>query len=275
MSATKEVNYMKRAKTPAKHGTVSAGRNVKAKFIPAMEDGEDGERYVAAMPRFEAKNANQKLALSFLNEGRQVVFLVGAAGNGKTMLAAYHAAKMLKSKRIEKVYLVRPAVVCGKSSGHLPGTLDEKLAPFFAQLLIHLGKFLGDGALTYMLEKKVIEYKAVEFLRGTSFEDCLVIMDEAQNFTEDEYTMLLTRVGENSQVILTGDQSQNDLRGASGLQSTLDLFSYALRETPAYLLDEDLDQLESNIGIVQFTIDDVVRSGLTRAFVKLFHYEGA
>lgn len=262
---------MKRAKPPAKRGTASANRSVKAKFIPEMNEGEDGERYVASMPRFEAKNDNQRLALRFLNEGRQVVFLTGSAGTGKSMIAAYHAARMLKSKKVDKVYLVRPAVAVGKSIGLLPGEISNKLLPYFAQTIAHLGTFLGQGAMQYMQEKNVIEMKAVEYLRGISFQDCIVIFEESQNFTPEEMEMSLTRLGENCTYIFTSDQKQNDLKVESGITKTLKMFEHALETAPDYLLDSDLDELESGIGIVQFTPDDVLRSGLTRSFVKMYY----
>ena len=261
---------MKRMKTPPTRTTTSS-RRVKEKFVPEMQE-ENGQQYVASMPRLEAKNSNQRLALSFLNEGRSVTFLTGSAGTGKSMIAAYHASKMLKSKKIDKVYLVRPAVAVGKSIGLLPGTLEEKLSPYFAQTIAHMTKFLGAGAMQYMLEKKAIEMKAVEYLRGMSFENCLVICEECQGFTAEEFEMMLTRLGENCQLVFTGDEKQNDLKGMSGLRKTLDMFKYALHTAPDFLEDDDLDVIESGIGIVQFTPADVVRSGLTRAFVKLYFH---
>ena len=262
---------MKRMKAPPKRSTTS-DRRVKEKFIPEMSEGDEGERYVSAMPRFEAKNDNQRLALKFLNEGRPVTFLVGAAGSGKSMIAAYHAAKMLKSKKIDKVFLIRPAVAVGKTLGFLPGSAEEKLAPFFAQTVAHMTKFLGAGTMQYMLEKKIIEMKAVEYLRGMSFENCICIVEEVQGFTVDEFQMLLTRLGEGGSFIMTGDERQNDLKGLSGLRKTLDMFGRALKDAPEYLLDSDLDEIESGIGIVEFTPHDVIRSGLTRAFVRLYYY---
>jgi len=263
---------MKRAKPPAKRGTASANRSVKAKFIPEMNEGEDGERYVASMPRFEAKNDNQRLALRFLNEGRPVVFLCGSAGSGKSLIAAYHAARMLKSKKIDKVYLIRPAVVVGQTLGFLPGDADSKLAPFFAQSIAHMTKFLGEGAMQYMLEKKVIEMVPCEYLRGRSFENAVCLLEESQNFTADEMQMVLTRLGENCSYIFTADQKQHDLRGVSGITTTLKMFADALEKAPDYLEDADLDELESGIGIVQFMPADVLRSGLTRSFVKMYYY---
>jgi phosphate starvation-inducible PhoH-like protein len=125
--------------------------------------------------------------------------------------------------------------------------------------------------MQYMTEKGVIEMKAVEYLRGMSFENCLVICEECQGFTSEEFEMMLTRLGENCTIIFTGDQKQNDLKGMSGLQKTLDMFRYAMNDAPDFLQDEDLDEIESGIGIVQFMPADVIRSGLTRAFVKLYY----
>lgn len=260
---------MKRMKAPTKRNSVST-RRVKEKFVPEMVE-EGGQKYVTAMPRLEAKNDNQRLALRFLDEGRPVVFLTGSAGTGKSLIASYHAAKMLKTKQVDKVYLVRPAVAVGKSIGLLPGTLEEKLSPYFAQTISHMSKFLGDGAMQYMLEKKVVEMKAVEYLRGMSFENCLVICEECQGFTAEEFEMMLTRLGENCMIVFTGDEKQNDLKGMSGLRKTLDMFSRALHDAPDYMLDSDLDEVESGIGVVHFVPEDVVRSGLTRAFVKLYY----
>jgi phosphate starvation-inducible PhoH-like protein len=261
---------MKRMKTPPKRTTAST-RRVKEKYIPEMTE-EGGQQYVASMPRFEAKNANQKLALTYLNEGRPVVFLTGSAGTGKSMIAAFHTAKLLKAKKIEKVYLVRPAVSVGKSVGMLPGTVEEKLAPFFAQTLEHMGKFLGKGEMQYLTEKKVIEMVPVEYLRGRSFENCVVVAEEVQNFTAEEMEMCLTRLGEGCQFIFTGDTKQHDLRGVSGLATTLNLFKKVFDDAPDYLLDEDLDEMESGVGVVQFLPQDVLRSGLTRAFVKMYYH---
>ena len=225
----------------------------------------------APVPRLEAKNSNQRVAISMLREGRPVVFLVGSAGVGKSMLAAWHIATQLKAKKIDKVFLVRPAVAVGKSIGLLPGTIEEKMAPYFAQTFAHLAKFMGHGYLKYCIEKEIIEMKPAEYLRGMSLESCICLCEESQNFNKDEFEMVLTRLGDNAQLIFTGDQKQNDLRGMSGLEATLDLINKMEDEQPEYLLDEDLEELAKSIGVVRFTPDDVVRSGLTRAFVKMYY----
>lgn len=241
----------------------------KDKFFADLA-AEDSMRQ-APIPKLEAKNNNQRLALAMMREGRSVIFLAGSAGVGKSMLAAFHAATLLKSKKIEKVFLVRPAVPVGKSIGMIPGDIPAKLQPYFAQTLAHLSKFLGTGYLKYCLEKEIIEMKPSEYLRGMSFEGCCVIAEESQDYTKDEFEMILTRMGDNSTLIFTGDEKQHDLRGVSGLEITLDLLKRMEDDQPEYLLDEDLDTMASCIGIVRFTPNDVVRSGLTRAFVKVYY----
>lgn len=221
--------------------------------------------------KLEPANPRQKQLLAFLREGRQVVFAQGSAGTGKSFIAAFHAAEQLRLKKIEKIFLVRANVSTGKSLGLLPGTLEEKLLPFFKQTLSHLAKFMGQGFLTYCMEKKVVEMLSIEHMRGMSVENALVICEESQNLTAEELEMILSRIGDNSQFVFTGDQKQNDLKGNSGLVRTIDLIERMLETQPRYLDDTDVKCLDDNIGIVSFTPTDVVRSGLCKAFVKMYY----
>jgi phosphate starvation-inducible PhoH-like protein len=241
----------------------------KEKFMKGVEE-VDAMRN-APVPKFVPASNNQKLAVALLTKGVRALFMMGSAGTGKSMLAAWHAATMKKSKKIDKIYLVRPAVVTGKSVGLLPGTEYEKLEPYFIQTLIHLEKFLGKGFMHYCLEHDEIELKSGEYLRGRSFEDCVVIVEEAQNFTDSDLEMVLTRLGNNCTFIFTGDQKQNDLKGFSGLQTTIELINRTIADAPPYLNNEDLDNLEDLIGVVQFLPEDCVRSGLTRSLVKMYY----
>ena len=225
------------------------------------------------IPKLEAKNQNQRTALSILMNGTPIVFLTGSAGTGKSMLAAYRIAKLLSSKEVDKVYLVRPAVGVGKSIGLLPGEIEDKMAPYFAQTIAHLESFLEKGFVQYALEKKIIEMKPAEYMRGMSFERCAVLVEECQGFTYAEFQMMLTRLGEDCQMIFTGDQRQSDLGTASGLTKTIDLVNRMLQTHPEYLDHDDIDALDSSVGVVQFMPEDVVRSGFTRAMVKVYYYE--
>lgn len=225
----------------------------------------------AGIMRLDAKNSNQRKALEYLESGTPLLLLVGSAGVGKSLLAAYQAAKLLKAKKVEKVFLVRPYVSCGKSAGSLPGTLREKMLPFFAQTFAHLEKFLGKGYLNYCVEKEKIEIRAIEHMRGQSLENCFVIVEECQGMTSEEWQMLITRIGEDCTVVCTGDQRQSDIRGINGLESTLKLIDRMIEEQPEYLSDEDLEILETQVGVVRFTPADVVRSGLVKTFVNVYY----
>ncbi len=244
----------------------------KEKFMKGLEEIEAMRQ--APVAKFVPATENQKKAVALLRKGVSVLFMMGSAGTGKSMLAAWWAATQKKEKKIDKIYLVRPAVVTGKSVGLLPGTEDEKLEPFFVQTLIHLEKFMGHGFMNYCRLHGEIELKSGEYLRGRSFEDCVVIVEESQNFTDSDLEMVLTRLGNNCTFIFTGDQKQHDLRDGSGLASTIDLIERTIQEAPSYLDNEDLDNLEDLIGVVQFLPQDCVRSGLTRSFVKLYYHQG-
>ena len=259
---------MKRAKREPK----SSARELRAARAQAEAQNDPRFRDVGgkplSTPTLSARTANQKVALSYLNSGTPIVLLTGSAGTGKSMLAAYRAATQLRAKAVDKIILMRPAVSTGKTVGLLPGEIEEKLAPCFRQTLIHLRKFLGAGNY---FENKKIEMFPVEYARGNSFENCIVIAEEAQNFTAEEFEMMFTRLGENCQMIFTGDTKQHDLKGESGLKKTLALLRKIQNVPQDYLDDEDYYALDNGIGIVEFTPDDVVRSGLTKAFVKVYY----
>lgn len=241
----------------------------KEKFMKSVEEIESMR--ASPVPKFVPATQNQKLAVALLRKGVRIMFMVGSAGTGKSMLAAWWAATMKKEKKVDKIYLVRPAVVTGKSVGLLPGTEYEKLEPYFVQTLIHLEKFMGHGFMHYCVEHGEIELKSGEYLRGRSFEDCVVIIEESQNFTENDLEMVLTRLGNNCTFLFTGDQKQNDLKGGSGLEATIDMIQRMVEDQPEYLDNEDLDALEDLVGVVQFLPEDCVRDGLTRAFVKVYY----
>jgi len=227
--------------------------------------------YVAPLA---AKTNAQKAALRLLEEGRKLVILTGSAGTGKSLLAVYRAACLLARGEVKKVYLARPAVVTGKTIGLLPGEADEKLLPYFRQTLAHFERLLGKSATEYHLRVKNIEMVPTEYLRGMSFEDCFVLVEEAQNFDHSDMEMVLTRLGDNTQMVFTGDTKQNDLKTTSGLKTTVEMIYRIIEDEPDYLSDDDLDCIEAQVGIVHFMPEDVVRSGLTRAFVKVYYNSG-
>lgn len=241
----------------------------KQKFLQVVDE-EYQAPYVA--PKFIPATKNQKIQLGYLQEGRPIVFGIGAAGSGKSIIAAYHGATMLKAKKIDKIYLVRPNVGVGASIGMLPGTLEEKLAPFFAQTFAHLEKFMGKGYLNYCKEKNIIEMVAIEHLRGYSFENAYVIIEECQGLKEEEFEMLMTRIGDGAQFAITGDEKQSAAKDQSGLRNFIKMVEDVLMFQPEYLDHEDMATFSNDIGIVKYHPNDNVRSGVSRSFCKLYYY---
>lgn len=257
-----------RKKTRATKISSGTGREVHEKFLN-VEGTPSLSVKVAITPRGE----NQKKLLAYLREGRKLIWACGVAGSGKSMIAAYYASELLRNKRIEKIFLVRPNVHCGKSIGMLKGGLTDKLAPLLAQTLTHLEKFLGKSYVQYCIEKGVIEMCAVEYMRGTSFENCLVICEESQGLTEDEFEMMMTRVGENAQICFTGDQRQVDIKDTTGLAKTLALIDRVKKERPDFLDTDDMNEFLTNTGVVNFVFEDVQRSKMVKALTKLYFYK--
>lgn len=254
--------------------TEEAKPSAKDKFMQSVAELETMQQQI--IPKFTPATTNQRRQLQFLQEGRSAVWAIGAAGSGKSMVAAYHAACLLKQKKIEKVMLIRPVVYVGNSIGMLSGSADEKLSVWFKQTIAHLEKFLGKGYTNYCLEKGIVEFQAVEHLRGHSFENVFVICEESQGLSFQEYEMLLTRIGKGGQVCFTGDERQSAAKDNSGLTKLMYMLDDVMDKEPEYLDDTDLDALYKDTGVVRYTVDDIQRSGLVKAFCKIYyHYKEA
>ena len=182
------------------------------------------------------------------------VIVLGPAGTGKTYIAGTRAADLLRQRRISKVIITRPNVPGGRSLGFFPGTLEEKIAPWVAPLTEAMKERMGAAAFEIALKAGDIEIVPFEVMRGRTFKDCLVILDEAQNTTTAEIKMFLTRIGDACQVIINGDVSQTDLRETSGLRTVIHLIKSRMMPIP----------------VVEFTRDDIVRSGICAEWVKAF-----
>ena len=191
--------------------------------------------------------------LDALGRSAQVIVL-GPAGTGKTYIAGTRAADLLRQRRINKVVITRPNVPSGRSLGFFPGTLEEKIAPWVAPLTEAMKERMGQAAFEIALKTGDIEIVPFEVMRGRTFKNCLVILDEAQNTTTSEIKMFLTRIGDDCQVIINGDVSQTDLRETSGLRTVIHLIKSRMMPVP----------------VVEFTSDDIVRSGICAEWVRAF-----
>lgn len=182
-----------------------------------------------------------------------LTFGIGPAGTGKTWLAAHLAAQAFLSGNVERIIVTRPAVEAGESLGFLPGELEEKYEPYFRPVRDALEEGLGTGPLEYAIKAKQIEARPLALLRGTTFKNCWVILDEAQNTTPLQMKLFLTRIGENCKVIVNGDPRQKDIPGPSGLIDAMN----RLHHLPG-------------TGWVTFGIEDVVRSGIVADILRAY-----
>ena len=184
-----------------------------------------------------------------------VVFCIGPAGTGKTYLAVAQAVAMLKSQKVSRVILVRPAVEAGESLGYLPGDLKEKIEPYLRPLYDAFFDLLSPERFMRYVEKNVIEIAPLAYMRGRTLNDSFIILDEAQNTTPEQMKMFLTRMGFGSRVVITGDVTQVDLPSGkmSGLRS----------------IQEILQGVEG-IEFVSLTKNDVVRHEIVQKIVQAY-----
>ena len=169
-----------------------------------------------------ARTANQKLLVSKA-ERNDIVFAIGPAGTGKTYTAVALAVRALKNKMVKKIILTRPAVEAGESLGFLPGDLKEKIDPYLRPLYDALDDMIPADKLGYYMSTRVIEIAPLAYMRGRTLDNAFIILDEAQNATDLQIKMFLTRIGSNAKAIITGDITQIDLpkNQRSGLEKNI------------------------------------------------------
>ncbi len=188
-----------------------------------------------------AKTPNQRKMVELVNDN-DILFAIGPAGTGKTYTAVALAVKALKNKEIKRIILARPAVEAGESLGFLPGDLKEKIDPYLRPLYDALDDMIAPDKLKQYLETRVIEIAPMAFMRGRTLDNAYVILDEAQNATDLQLKMFLTRMGPNAKFIITGDLSQIDLpkRSQSGLLKAVNILNDIKGIHFAYLSFEDV-----------------------------------
>jgi phosphate starvation-inducible PhoH-like protein len=171
-----------------------------------------------------AKTINQQKLVTSMDTN-DVLFAIGPAGSGKTYTAVALAVKALKDKEVKKIILTRPAVEAGENLGFLPGDLKEKIDPYLRPLYDALEDMIPPEKLKQFLENRTIEIAPMAFMRGRTLNNCFVILDEAQNTTELQLKMFLTRMGTNAKVVVTGDLTQIDLpqKQKSGLKRAIEI----------------------------------------------------
>jgi phosphate starvation-inducible PhoH-like protein len=169
---------------------------------------------VVLLPR----NKHQENYLFKLNDDtKNIVFAIGPAGTGKTMLAVQMGVRLFQEGKVDKIIVTRPAVSVDEDLGFLPGTLNEKMAPWTRPIFDVLGEYYPQKDIETMLYEGVIEISPLAYMRGRTFKNAYIIADEMQNATVNQMKMLLTRLGENSKMVVTGDLAQADRLKDNGL----------------------------------------------------------
>ena len=179
------------------------------------------KQQVSIVPR----NLSQETYLELLKNPRKfIVFAIGPAGTGKTMLAVQMAIKLFKEGQISKIVVTRPAVSVDEEHGFLPGTLNQKMEPWTRPIFDVFEEYYHPKEIQEMLEDGVIEISPLAYMRGRTFKNAFVIADEMQNATPSQMKMLLTRLGENSRMVVTGDLNQADRPKENGLLQFCELY---------------------------------------------------
>ncbi len=198
----------------------------------------------------KARTANQRKMVDSINNN-DIIFAIGPAGTGKTYTAVALAVRALKNKEIKRIILTRPAVEAGENLGFLPGDLKEKIDPYLRPLYDALDDMIPAEKLKVFLENRTIEIAPLAFMRGRTLDNCFVILDEAQNATDLQLKMFLTRMGPTAKFIVTGDVTQIDLprKQQSGLNTALRILTDIKGIDIIYLSGEDVvrHQLVKNI----------------------------
>ena len=200
-----------------------------------------------------AMNAKQAEYLGYLRSHPQV-FVLGPAGTGKTWIAASYAADLYRGSVVKRIILTRPNVPCGRSLGFFPGTLENKFAPWAVPITDTIRDRLGAAVFDIAVKNGDIEVVPFEVMRGRSWHDAFVLLDEAQNTSATEMKMFLTRIGEDCITVVNGDVAQCDLDNESGLRVALSL-----------IRDKALP-----VPVIEFSLDDIVRSGMCALWVRAF-----
>lgn len=195
----------------------------------------------------QPKSVSQEFYLDSLRTAPLTIG-VGPAGSGKSFLAMATALENLLSNRISKILITRPIRETGENLGFLPGTADEKIAPYLLPLLDAMEDIVGVTHAKKLLDSGKIEFAPLAFMRGRTFSDSVAILDEAQNTTVEQIKMFCTRAGQNCKLVINGDLQQSDLGPNNGLQ---------------YLV-ERVRGKSSNINVIEFSTRDVVRSDLVK-----------
>ncbi len=230
------------------------GKSTTARAGSETPDGDDVIVFGNNGLIVKARTANQRRIVDSIKKN-DMVFAIGPAGTGKTYTAVALAVRALKNREIKKIVLTRPAVEAGENLGFLPGALKDKLDPYLQPLYDALDDMIAPEKLAYYLENRIIQIAPLAFMRGRTLDNAFVILDEAQNATQGQLKMFLTRMGSSAKFMITGDVTQIDLpkHQPSGLIQAMKLLNNV-----------------NGIEFIQLDGNDVIRHKLVKKIVEVY-----
>jgi len=241
-------NIAKRRSTPQQSSRYNDSQNV-----VELNSYFKKKQQVSILPR----NTSQEYYLELLkNPKKHIIFAIGPAGTGKTMLGVQWAIKQLKEGVIERIIITRPAVSVDEEHGFLPGTLNQKMEPWTKPIMDVFQEYYHTKQIAEMLEEGVIEISPLAYMRGRTFKHAMIVADEMQNATPSQMKMLLTRLGEGSRMVVTGDLNQADRPRENGLLEFCSLY------------DEGGDH--RMIAMAKFQTKDIERHPVVREVLSIY-----
>ena len=237
-------------------GAKRASRKVRQNSVNNVVDFDIYKKkdQVNILPR----NKNQETyMLKLLDRGKDIVFGIGPAGTGKTLIAVQVAVKLFKEGVVDKIIVTRPAVSVDEDLGFLPGTLEQKMAPWTRPIFDVFEEYYTPDQIEYMLNDNKVEIAPLAYMRGRTFKDSYIIADEMQNATDNQMKMLLTRIGEGSKLVVTGDLAQHE-RGyeSNGLKCFIERLT---------------SKGSDRIKMVQFANTDIERHPVVTEVLRLYN----
>lgn len=217
-----------------------------------LGDDIDANRDKKYVKNVKPRSEGQAILMDAIDE-KSLVMAIGPAGTGKTYLAIVKAVEAWEAGEVDRIVLTRPAMEAGETLGFLPGDMHDKMAPYLRPLYDSLGDRVGGKKVRQLIEENTIEIAPVGFMRGRTLNNAFVVIDEAQNCTYTQLKMIVSRLGWNSTMVITGDPDQSDLLdGMSGLKD----------------ISEKLERLK-NVGVIRLTPEDIVRHPLVSEMLEV------
>ena len=231
------------------------------KYYENMHHLSYNERQLFEKKFCQPKNDNQSKLVAYLNDpSKKIVISIGPAGSGKTIFSTQMAIRGFLLGTYEKIVITRPSVSVDEELGFLPGTLEDKMAPWMRPLYDILYEFITPKEVVQLIEDKVIEICPLGFMRGRTFKNCCIIADECQNTSPQQMKLLLTRIGDNCRVFITGDLEQCDHRSHdNSSKNGLEDF-----------LDKIRGKRSESISSVEFDISDVEREEIVKEILEIY-----